>query len=53
MCPGSLSERHSVLTKVRKTEKEEGGGQESGRVFGRSWNLRQEWSVVWQGRSYT
>ena len=52
MCPGRLSERRSVLTKVWKTEKEE-RGQESGRVFGRSWNLRQEWSVVLQGRSYT
>lgn len=36
-CPGRLSERHSVLTMVRKTEKEERGGEESGRVFGRSW----------------
>lgn len=37
MCPGRLSERHSVLTMVRKTQKEERGGEESGRVFGRSW----------------
>lgn len=36
MCPGRLSERHSVLIMVRKTEKEE-RGEESGRVFGRSW----------------
>ena len=28
-CPGRLSERHSVLTMVRKTEKEERGGEET------------------------